>query len=169
MFLGFPPHSRCAGVLALDPVRRAPRAIDASPCASTRCPQAPSCKRARTRAPSWCWVKPRRLHPVDHAGQLPPETIECLPDIVIDTELLSATGALESPAAANPFKRGVLSACATPLALVACVATLAFCSALRSLGPKESAANIRVGDSRRPRPNRLELERDVPALLLTPF
>ena len=50
-------------------------------------------------------VKPRRLHPADHVGQLPPETVECLPDIVIETELLSATGALESPAAANPFKR----------------------------------------------------------------
>jgi hypothetical protein len=59
--------------------------------------------------------KPRRLHPADHVGQLPPETIECLPDlivietellsIVIETELLSATGALESLVAANPFKR----------------------------------------------------------------
>jgi hypothetical protein len=50
--------------------------------------------------------KPRRLHPADHVGQLPPETIECLPGlIVIETELLSATGALESLVAANPFKR----------------------------------------------------------------
>ena len=32
--------------------------------------------------------------------------IECLPDpIVIETELLSATGALAAPVAANPFKR----------------------------------------------------------------
>jgi hypothetical protein len=51
----------------------------------------------------WCRVKPRRLHPADHVAQLPPETIECLPDlIVIETEFLSATGALESPVAANP-------------------------------------------------------------------
>jgi hypothetical protein len=56
-------------------------------------------------------VKPRRLHPADHVGQLPPETVECLPDpiviIVIETELLSATRALESPVAANPFKRSL--------------------------------------------------------------
>ena len=66
---------------------------------------------ANTSGPSWCWVKPRRLHPADHVGQLPAKTIECLPDliviIVIETELLSATGALESPVAANPFKRSL--------------------------------------------------------------
>jgi hypothetical protein len=49
---------------------------------------------------------PGRLHPADHVGQLPPEAIECLPEpTVIETELLSASGALESLVAANPFMR----------------------------------------------------------------
>src|SRR5262245_22386790 len=53
----------------------------------------------------------RRLHPGYNVGQLPPEMIECLPDLIgAETELLPTIIASEPPGAANPVKLRALKA-----------------------------------------------------------